>query len=67
MIDKLPRPSPQQLNVLRWLVAAALAVTYMFTGWEPAFYAGIAVLFLPLLLRRKSYPQDEPKDPEGPR
>lgn len=63
----IQKPSARQLDLLRWLVAAALAVTYIFTGWEPFFYAGLAVLLLPLLLRRKSYPDDEPKGPEEPR
>ena len=58
--------SARQLDILRWVVAAALAVIYIFTGYEPAFYAGIAVLLLPLLLRRKAYPKDEPKDPQEP-
>jgi hypothetical protein len=63
----IQKPSARQLDLLRWLVVAVLAVTYIFTGYEPVFYAGVAVLLLPLLLRRKSYPKDEPKDPEGPR
>ena len=62
----IQKPSARQLDVLRWLVAAALAVTYIFTGYEPVFYAGLAVLLLPLLLRRKTYPKDEPKDPQEP-
>ena len=60
------RPSPRQLDVLRWLVAAALAVAYIVTGSEPVFYAGLAVLLLPLLLRRKTYPEDRPAAPEDP-
>lgn len=64
---KFRRPSAEQLNVLRWLVAAALAVTYMFTGYEPAFILGVVVLLLPVLLRRKKYQGDEPKEPEEPR
>ena len=63
----IQKPSARQLDVLRWLVAAALAVTYIVTGYEPVFYAGLAVLLLPLLLRRKTYPKDEPKDPQEPR
>ena len=45
------RPSEEQLNVLRWVVAAALAVLYIVTGFDPALYLGIAVLLLPTLLR----------------
>ena len=59
----MQKPTPRQLDVLRWVVAAALAVAYIFTGYEPVFYVGIAVLLLPLLLRKKIYPEDEPKDP----
>ncbi|MDX6232435.1 MAG: hypothetical protein QOH68_1419 [Nocardioidaceae bacterium] len=63
----MEKPTARQLDVLRWVVAAALAVTYIFTGYEPVFYAGLAVLLLPLLLRKKTYPGDEPKDPDEPR
>jgi hypothetical protein len=63
----MQKPTPRQLDILRWVVAAALAVTYIVTGYEPFFYAGLAVLLIPLLLRRKVYPGDEPKDPEEPR
>ena len=63
----MQKPTARQLDVLRWVVAAALAVTYIFTGYEPVFYAGLAVLLLPLLLRKKTYPGDEHKDPEEPR
>ena len=56
------KPSARQLDLLRWVVAAALAVTYLFTSFEPAFYAGIAVLLLPLLLRMRSR-----KGPDEPR
>jgi hypothetical protein len=63
----MQKPTARQLDVLRWLVAAVLAVTYVFTGYEPVFYAGIAVLLLPLLLRRKTYPGDEPKKPKDPK
>ena len=63
----MQKPTARQLDVLRWVVAAALAVTYIFTGYEPVFYAGLAVLLLPLLLRRKNYPEDERKDPKEPR
>lgn len=63
----MQRPTARQLDILRWVVAAALAVTYIFTGYEPVFYAGLAVLLLPLLLRKKTYPGDETKDPEEPR
>lgn len=59
----MQRPSARQLDILRWVVAAALAVAYIFTGYEPVFYVGLAVLLLPLLLRKKTYPEDEPKDP----
>ena len=62
----MQKPSARQLDILRWVVAAALAVIYIFTGYEPVFYVGIAVLLLPLLLRRKVYPKDEPKDPQEP-
>jgi len=62
----IQKPSARQLDLLRWLVAAALAVTFIFTGYEPVFYAGLAVLLLPLLLRRKTYPTDESKDPQDP-
>lgn len=61
------KPSAEQLNALRWAVTIALAVTYMITGFEPALYAGVVVLFLPVLLRRKTYPRDDPKDPGEPR
>ena len=63
---QLRQPTPRELDILRWLVAAVLAVIYIFTGYEPVFYAGLAVLLLPLLLRRKTYPKDEPKDPQEP-
>jgi hypothetical protein len=58
---KFRRPSAEQLNILRWVVAAGLAVTYIFTGFEPVFYLGVAVLVLPLLLG--SFRQR----PKGPR
>jgi hypothetical protein len=61
------KPAARQLDVLRWVVAAALAVTYIFTGYEPVFYVGLAILLLPFLLRKKRYPGDEPKDPDEPR
>ena len=63
---QLRKPTPRELDILRWVVAAALAVIYIFTGYEPVFFAGLAVLLLPLLLRKKSYPKDEPNDPEEP-
>ncbi len=59
---QLRRPSAHQLDILRWVVAAALAVTYLFTGFEPAFYLGIAVLLIPLLIKMNSSRQG-PKDP----
>ena len=63
---QLRKPTPRELDILRWVVAAVLAVIYIFTGYEPVFFAGLAVLLLPLLLRKKSYPKDEPNDPEEP-
>jgi hypothetical protein len=63
----MQKPTARQLDILRWVVAAALAVAYIFTGYEPVFYAGLAVLLLPFLLRRKTYPGDKPKDPQDPR
>jgi hypothetical protein len=54
----MQKPSERQLDLVRWVVAAALAVTYLFTSFEPAFYAGIAVLLLPLLLRMRGGPKE---------
>jgi hypothetical protein len=62
VIQKPRRPSAEQLNVLRWLVTAVLAVTYIFTGFEPALYLGVAVLLAPALLRMTSF-RDRPKGP----
>jgi hypothetical protein len=58
----IKKPSSRQLDVLRWVVAAALAVTYLVTGFEPAFYLGIAVLLIPLLVKMNTSRQG-PKDP----
>ena len=58
----IKKPSSRQLDVLRWVVAAALAVTYLFTGFEPTFYLGIAVLLIPLLVKMNTSRQG-PKDP----
>jgi len=60
--DKFRKPSAHQLDIVRWVVAAALAVTYLFTGFEPVFYLGIAVLLIPLLLKMNNSRQG-PKDP----
>jgi len=38
---------------MRWVVSAALAVVYIFTGFELALLVGVVVLFLPALLRKK--------------
>ncbi|MEV7396341.1 hypothetical protein [Aeromicrobium sp. NPDC092404] len=62
----MQKPSTRRLDVLRWVVAGILAVTYILTGFEPVFYAGLAVLLLPLLLRRKHYGPDEPATREHP-
>jgi hypothetical protein len=59
---QLRKPSERELDVVRWVVAAALAVTYIFTGYEPVFYLGIAVLLVPLLLKMNNSRQG-PKDP----
>ena len=56
------RPSERQLDIARWVTAAALAVTYLLTGFEPAFYLGIAVLLIPLLMKMNKSRQG-PKDP----
>lgn len=58
----MQKPTARQLDVLRWVVAAALAVAYIFTGYEPVFYVGIAVLLLPMLIRLNNSRQG-PKDP----
>jgi len=51
------RPSEDQLNLLRWVVTAALAVIYIVTGFDPALYLGIAVLLLPTLVRLSKRPR----------
>ena len=58
----MQKPTPRQLDVLRWVVAAVLAVIYLFTGYEPVFYLGIAVLLLPMLIKLNNSRQG-PKDP----
>ena len=58
----MQKPTPRQLDVLRWVVAAVLAVIYLFTGYEPVYYLGIAVLLLPMLIKLNNSRQG-PKDP----
>jgi len=45
------RPSKEELDILRWVTTAALAVVYMFTGFWPALVVGVIVLWLPGLIK----------------
>ncbi|KQV76506.1 hypothetical protein ASC61_16680 [Aeromicrobium sp. Root344] len=50
----IQRPSEEQLNILRWVVTAALAIVYVFTGFEPALVVGVVVFSLPWIAKLRS-------------
>jgi len=59
------RSAREWLEIACWVVVAALAVTYVFTAWEPALYVGAALLLANAVSRNwPSYrEQRKPKDP----